>query len=98
MGLSPQRGSGSRVARGRRPAPHRTHVEGYVTSVDGPAAGPQSARRKSPRLIPEGKILDVLALNSGSSSLKFGLYRVESSRTETMLSGEAEAIGAHESR
>jgi acetate kinase len=42
--------------------------------------------------------LDILALNSGSSSLKFGLYRVESSQTETMLSGEAEAIGAHESR
>jgi acetate kinase len=37
--------------------------------------------------------LDVLALNSGSSSLKFGLYRVGSSRTETLLSGEAEAIG-----
>jgi acetate kinase len=40
----------------------------------------------------------VLALNSGSSSLKFGLYRVESSQTETVLSGEVEAIGAHESR
>jgi acetate kinase len=35
----------------------------------------------------------VLALNSGSSSLKFGLYRVGSSRTEMLLSGEAEAIG-----
>jgi acetate kinase len=35
----------------------------------------------------------VLALNSGSSSLKFGLYGVGSTRTETLLSGEAEAIG-----
>jgi acetate kinase len=30
--------------------------------------------------------LHVLALNSGSSSLKFGLYRVGASRTETLLS------------
>jgi acetate kinase len=35
----------------------------------------------------------VLALNSGSSSLKFGLYRVGIERTETLLSGEAAAIG-----
>ena len=35
----------------------------------------------------------VLALNSGSSSLKFGLYRVGPARTEALLSGEAEAIG-----
>ena len=35
----------------------------------------------------------VLALNSGSSSLKFGLYRVESSIPKVLLSGEAEAIG-----
>ncbi len=40
-----------------------------------------------------GRDLDVLALNSGSSSLKFGLYRVGASRTETLLSGAAEAIG-----
>jgi hypothetical protein len=37
--------------------------------------------------------LNVLALNSGSSSLKFGLYRVGSSRIERLLSGEAESIG-----
>jgi acetate kinase len=37
--------------------------------------------------------LTVLALNSGSSSLKFGLYRVSASRTETVLSGVAESIG-----
>jgi acetate kinase len=36
--------------------------------------------------------LTVLALNSGSSSLKFGLYRAGSSRAEMLLSGEAESI------
>jgi acetate kinase len=35
----------------------------------------------------------ILALNSGSSSLKFGLYGVGRSATEMLLSGEAEAIG-----
>ena len=40
-----------------------------------------------------GTELNVLALNSGSSSLKFALYRVASSRTEVLLSGEAESIG-----
>jgi acetate kinase len=35
----------------------------------------------------------VLALNSGSSSLKFGLYRVESSIPKALISGEAESIG-----
>ncbi|MGH6850244.1 MAG: acetate/propionate family kinase [Methylocella sp.] len=35
----------------------------------------------------------ILTLNSGSSSLKFGLYRAGSSRTEMLLSGEAESIG-----
>ena len=37
--------------------------------------------------------LNVLALNSGSSSLKFGLFRVGSSRVENLLSGEAKSIG-----
>ena len=37
--------------------------------------------------------LNVLTLNSGSSSLKFGLYRVGSSLTERLLSGEASSIG-----
>jgi acetate kinase len=37
--------------------------------------------------------VNVLALNSGSSSLKFGLYCVGSSRIERLLSGEAESIG-----
>jgi acetate kinase len=34
----------------------------------------------------------VLALNSGSSSLKFGLYRAEASRTDELLSGKAESV------
>ena len=37
--------------------------------------------------------LVVLALNSGSSSLKFGLYRVGPMEAELLLTGEAEAIG-----
>jgi acetate kinase len=40
-----------------------------------------------------GRLSSVLALNSGSSSLKFGLYRVESSIPKTILSGEVESIG-----
>src|SRR5476649_6450 len=40
-----------------------------------------------------GPLSSVLALNSGSSSLKFGLYRVESSIPKTILSGEVESIG-----
>jgi hypothetical protein len=34
------------------------------------------------------------SLNGGSSSLKFGLYRVESSIPKVLLSGEAESIGS----
>jgi acetate kinase len=37
--------------------------------------------------------LNVLALNSGSSSLKFGLYGVGSLQIERLFSGEAESIG-----
>jgi acetate kinase len=37
--------------------------------------------------------MEVLALNSGSSSLKFGLYRVGAARAELLVSGEAESIG-----
>ena len=40
----------------------------------------------------------ILALNSGSSSLKFGLYRVGAARTDVLLSGEAESIGASSSK
>ena len=39
------------------------------------------------------KPMIVLALNSGSSSLKFGLYRVTDSALEMLLEGEAESIG-----
>jgi hypothetical protein len=35
----------------------------------------------------------ILALNCGSSSLKFGLYPVEGSIPNALLSGEVEAIG-----
>ncbi len=35
----------------------------------------------------------ILALNSGSSSLKFGLYRVGPTRAEMLFSGEAGSIG-----
>jgi len=37
--------------------------------------------------------LVVLALNSGSSSLKFGLYRVGPTKADLLLTGKAEAIG-----
>src|SRR5260221_5759422 len=40
-----------------------------------------------------GRRSSVLALNSGSSSLKFGLYRVESSIPKVLVSGEAELMG-----
>jgi acetate kinase len=40
----------------------------------------------------------VLALNSGSSSLKFGLYQVGSSQVDTLIAAEAAAIGQGESR
>jgi acetate kinase len=42
--------------------------------------------------------LNILALNSGSSSLKFGLYRVGASRVDMLLSGEAESIGEENGR
>lgn len=40
----------------------------------------------------------VLALNSGSSSLKFGLYRVRRSAVACLLSGEAQAMGSKSAR
>lgn len=41
--------------------------------------------------------LTVLALNSGSSSLKFGLYRVDAARAETLLTGDHDAASvAHQ--
>ena len=50
----------------------------------------------SSRMTSAGPRSSVLALNSGSSSLKFGLYRVESSIPKVLLSGEAESIGGRE--
>jgi acetate kinase len=38
--------------------------------------------------------LNVLALNSGSSSLKFGLYRVAATATDMLMSGAAGSIGS----
>jgi acetate kinase len=40
----------------------------------------------------------VLALNSGSSSLKFGLYRIETSLPIVLFSGEVESIGGREDK
>ena len=37
--------------------------------------------------------MNVLALNSGSSSLKFGLYRLRGAGTDCLLEGVAEMIG-----
>ncbi|MDQ6685279.1 MAG: acetate kinase, partial [Pseudomonadota bacterium] len=37
--------------------------------------------------------MNVLALNSGSSSLKFGLYDVRSAAVEPLVTGEADSIG-----
>ncbi len=39
-----------------------------------------------------------LALNSGSFSLKFGMYRVGPARVELLLTGEAESFGGKEGR
>ena len=54
---------------------------------------PVTAAPSRERMMDTDAEFNVLALNSGSSSLKFGLYRAGSSRTEMLLSGEAEAIG-----
>ena len=41
---------------------------------------------------------NVLALNSGSSSLKFGVYRVGSFGAERLLSGAAESVGGEDGK
>ncbi len=46
----------------------------------------------------DARELIVLALNSGSSSLKFGLYRVGPTHVEVLISGQAESIGGSEAR
>jgi acetate kinase len=45
-------------------------------------------------MAPVTATMDVLVLNSGSSSLKFGVYRAGEMGIETLLAGVAEAIGA----
>ncbi|MCL5225416.1 acetate/propionate family kinase [Pseudomonas nunensis] len=40
----------------------------------------------------------ILALNSGSSSLKFGVYRVTGDRVQKLISGEAQALGTQAGR
>ena len=57
-------------------------ARGPVSSVTSPLTPPTA--------------LTVLALNSGSSSLKFGVYRVDASGATPLLTGEAHAIGAPE--
>jgi acetate kinase len=42
--------------------------------------------------------LHILALNSGSSSLKFGLYRLRATSADIVLAGEAVAIGEAQGR
>ena len=42
--------------------------------------------------------LTVLALNSGSSSLKFGLYRVDATRADALLTGDHEAASVEQQR
>lgn len=44
------------------------------------------------------QVQTVLALNCGSSSLKFGLFRVDGTATALLLDGEAESIGGAEGR
>jgi len=40
----------------------------------------------------------VLALNCGSSSLKFALFRIDANAAGTLIEGEAEAIGTPQAR
>jgi acetate kinase len=53
-----------------------------------------TAEKTSP-VSPAGETI-VLSLNSGSSSLKFGVYRVTPTRCQRLLSGEAETTGQGE--
>jgi acetate kinase len=46
----------------------------------------------------ENRSATVLALNSGSSSLKFGLYRVGTEAPEVVFSGEADLGGGSTNR
>jgi acetate kinase len=44
------------------------------------------------------EVRTILALNSGSSSLKFGLYRVGPSKIQILVSGQAESIGGPDTK
>jgi hypothetical protein len=75
----------------------QTHQSDAVTAISPLAVTAEhDALRSEPGMV-EGE-LPILALNSGSSSLKFGLYRVGASRAETILSGEAQSIGDKEAK
>ena len=65
-------------------APQALHQRAWRRPAGGPRLALERVNRKRHRSA------RVLALNSGSSSLKFGLYRVSGSRTEVLLSGAAE--------
>ena len=64
----------------------------------GYARGAELALDLVGRMTSAGPRSSVLALNSGSSSLKFGLYRIEASIPKVLLSGEAESIGGREGK
>jgi hypothetical protein len=55
--------------------------------------GAQNGNRKPDIPVKAEREVLVLALNSGSSSLKFGLYRMQAQETHRLISGEAESIG-----
>ena len=42
--------------------------------------------------------MKILSINSGSSSLKFGIYNVEDGEAQVLYSGEVEGIGAEQSK
>src|ERR1700733_6447514 len=76
-------------------APQALHQRARRRHAGGPrlALDLVSATSAGKRMTYTKSQLNVLALNSGSSSLKFGLYGVGSLQIERLLSGEAESIG-----
>ncbi len=65
----------------------------YKRARRGHARGPRLAVEGLSAMTMTHSETVVLTLNSGSSSLKFGLYRAGLSRTEELLTGEADSIG-----
>lgn len=57
---------------------------------------PTNAARGGERI--SGRERLILALNSGSSSLKFGVYRVSFDQVQRLMSGEAQALGTQAGR